>query len=69
MTPDGNKLFAAPESAPLYVATATSAPIGRSTTIGLTGGLIGGQYSAIELQYVGNDTFLPLNSNGSIGAF
>lgn len=69
MTPDGNKLFAAPEIAPLYTATPTAAPIGRTTTVGTSGGLRGGQNSAVELQYVGNDTFLPLNSNGNIGAF
>lgn len=68
MTPDGNKLVAAPENAPLYTATPTAAPIGRATTVGTSGGLRGGQHSAVELQYVGNDAFLPLSASSNLGA-
>ena len=57
---DGTKLVAAVRNGRLYTSTDTS-----ELTIGLTGG----QYGAVELQYIGNDTFLPLSSSGSLGRF
>lgn len=39
------------------------------TTSGAAGYLLGEQYSAIELQYVGNNQFIPLSHEGFIGGF
>ena len=39
---------------------------GQVYTYGLLGYLIGGQNSAIELQYAGNGQFLPISYSGSI---
>jgi len=36
------------------------------TTTGISGGISGGQYDAIELQYIGNNMFDILNSEGNI---
>ena len=36
----------------------------QSTTVGIDGAIIGGQYDAIELQYVGNGTFTVLSHQG-----
>jgi hypothetical protein len=40
-----------------------------STTTGATGYLSGTQHSAIELIYVGNNNFLPVNHEGTIRAY
>ncbi len=37
-----------------------------STTTGTTGYLSGGPYAAVELQYVGNGQFLPINHEGTL---
>ncbi|HPO15341.1 MAG TPA: hypothetical protein PLI09_17995 [Candidatus Hydrogenedentes bacterium] len=39
-----------------------------TTTLGTTGYISGGQNTAIELQYIGNDIFMPLSYVGSLGA-
>ena len=59
---DGSKLVAIVTSGQIY----TSA---LNTTVGTTGYLTGGQYSAIELQYMGNGQFLPLSHSGTISGF
>jgi hypothetical protein len=41
---------------------------GKTTTVGTSGYLTGGQGAAIELQYIGNSQFLPLKHEGSISA-
>jgi hypothetical protein len=39
------------------------------TTTGTAGYLCGAQHTAIELMYVGNNLFLPLNHEGTIRAY
>jgi hypothetical protein len=39
------------------------------TTTGTAGYLFGAQHTAIELMYVGNNLFLPLNHEGTIRAY
>jgi hypothetical protein len=56
---DGSKLVAIVEVGQIY----TSAP---ATIFGTTGFLTGGQFSAIELQYVGSGQFMPLSYVGQI---
>jgi hypothetical protein len=40
-----------------------------TTTPGAAGYLIGGQNTAIELQYIGNGQFLPLSHEGAFSAY
>jgi hypothetical protein len=62
---DGAKLVAGAYNAQIY----TSVPAAlQSTTVGTAGSISGGQYDAIELQYVGNNTFTILSSEGSLAA-
>jgi hypothetical protein len=56
---DGSKLVAVVQGGQIY----TSSSI---TTVGSAGYLIGGQFSAIELQYIGSGLFLPLSHSGTI---
>jgi hypothetical protein len=52
-----------------FIATGTGTGIyafRTSTSIGASGYLSGGPYSAVELQYVGNGQFLPLNHEGTL---
>ena len=39
------------------------------TTVGTSGGITGGQGTAVELQYIGNGQFMPVSSAGIIWAF
>jgi len=39
------------------------------TTVGTSGGITGGQGTAVELQYIGNNLFMPVSSEGTIWAF
>ena len=59
---DDTKLVAADFDDYIYTSTATTTP-------GASGYLTGEQYSAIELQYIGNGQFLPLSSNGTISSY
>jgi hypothetical protein len=59
---DGSKLVAVVAGGLLY----TYAP---NTTTGTAGYLLGGQETAIELQYIGNGRFLPISYVGVITAF
>ena len=60
---DGTKLVAVTgEGGQIYI-------YNESTTVGATGYLTGPQFSAIELQYVGNGQFMPLSSAGTITPF
>ena len=61
---DGTRLVAASTNQ-IYT---YSTLVERSTT-GILGGLSGGYGTAIELQYIGNDTFLPLSHEGDLSVF
>jgi hypothetical protein len=50
----------------IYTAQGT---IQTTTTPGTAGYLAGGQYTAIELQYIGNGLFLPLSYVGTLSAY
>ncbi len=54
---DETKLVAVIGSGGIY----TSEP---STTAGTAGSISGGQYDAVELQYIGNNTFMVLSNEG-----
>ncbi|MFZ0827289.1 MAG: hypothetical protein WAO02_07685 [Verrucomicrobiia bacterium] len=60
---DGSQLAAAIYGGNIYVSSQSS------TTTGTAGYLIGPQHSALELIYVGNNLFLPLNHEGTIRAY
>ena len=60
---DGAKLVAVVYGGPFY--TSSSA----ATTPGVSGYLLGGQNAAIELQYIGNNQFLPLSHEGAFSAY
>lgn len=63
---DGSRLVTADESGSGIF---TSAPTAlQSTTVGTAGLINGGQYDAIELQYVGNGIFTILSSEGNLAA-
>jgi hypothetical protein len=60
---DGTKLVAGVYGGQIYTSSsATSTP-------GTTGYLLGGQNTAIELQYIGNGQFLPLSNEGAFTAY
>jgi len=59
---DGSKLVAVVAGGQIF----TSIP---ATTLGASGYLNGSQYSAVELQYVGNGVFMPLSNAGTILAY
>jgi len=61
---DGSKLVAAASDGNLWTSSQ-----GSTTTSGTSGYLVGGALSALELQYVGNGLFLPLNHEGTIRAY
>jgi hypothetical protein len=66
---DGSKLAAVVYNATsggIYVSQAAPQ---TTTTLGANGYLIGGQGSAVELQYVGNGQFMPVSFAGSIWAY
>jgi hypothetical protein len=69
MSADGSRIYGAAENTTLYTATAAIGTTGRVTSAGSGGGLRGSAYSAVELQYVGNDTFLPLSASGNVAVF
>jgi hypothetical protein len=60
---DGAKLVAVVGGGRIYTSVPTSHVI-QSTTVGTAGSLSGGQYDAIELQYIGNNTFTVLSNEG-----
>jgi photosystem II stability/assembly factor-like uncharacterized protein len=66
---DGSKLAAVVNSSTtggIYYLQASSQ---TQTTIGTSGGITGGQGTAVELQYIGNSQFMPVSSAGIIWAF
>ena len=65
---DGTKLAAVVNNATtggIYVSEAT---LQTTTTVGTTGYIIGGQGAAVELQYIGNNQFMPVSVAGNIWA-
>ncbi len=58
---DGTKLTAAASSGQIYTSIPTAI---QCTAVGITGSISGAQYDAIELQYIGNNTFTVLSSAG-----
>jgi hypothetical protein len=60
---DGRKLIAAGGQGQIYTATILDVPNARASYV------IGGQFSSIELQYVGGGLFLPISQVGSTVAF
>ncbi len=62
---DGSRLVAAHQGGQIY----TYSPFIEQSSAGLSGGISGGSGSAVELQYIGNDTFLPLSYAGDLNVF
>lgn len=60
---DGNKLVATVSGGQIYTYNAAG---NLATTVGTSGFLLGGQLTAIELQYIGNGQFLRLTHEGMI---
>jgi hypothetical protein len=63
---DGSKLAATLGGGNIYTCQ-TSAQ--RTTTIGTAGYLLGGQNSSVELQFIGNNQFIPISHEGTIFAY
>ncbi len=61
---DGSKLVAAASDGNLWTSSQ-----GSTSSTGTNGFLVGGTLSSIELQYVGNGLFLPVNHEGTIRAY
>lgn len=64
---DGSKLVALEVNGRAYTSTPSATPV-TSTTLG-TGFIVGGQYTSIELQYIGGGRFIPLSHEGTIQGF
>jgi hypothetical protein len=64
---DGTRLVAGDYSGQLY--TYSDFVFVEQSTAGTAGGLSGGPGTAIELQYIGSDTFLPLSYAGNLNVF
>jgi hypothetical protein len=63
---DGSKLLAIWGNGQIYSSIPVSVP---GTTPGTAGYLLGGPKSAIELQYFGNNQFIPISHEGAIQAY
>ena len=66
---DGTKLIAAVDNGYTYTSVPVSTTPNSTTTVGTGGYLAGGQGTAIELQYIGNNQFMPISYVGSIFAY
>ena len=69
---DGSKLVACVQDGQIYTSALALAPsqsTGQNTTVGTGGYLTGGQGTAIELQYIGNNQFFPLSHEGTISGY
>lgn len=62
---DGTKLVACTYGNQIYTYDSVASSL-ASTIVGTAGYISGGQNTALELQYVGNDTFVPLSHEGSL---
>lgn len=65
---DGTKVAAAINNATTGGIYVSAASIQTSTTAGTAGYIVGSQGSAVELQYVGNNQFMPVSFAGNIWA-
>ena len=65
---DGTKLAAVVNNATIGGIYVSQASPQTTTTVGTSGYIIGGQGSAVELQYIGNNQFMPVSSAGNIWA-
>jgi hypothetical protein len=65
---DGMALAACIGGGGICTYNCTGRIIAPSTTVGTTGYVSGGRNCAIELQYIGGDTFVPISHEGSLGA-
>ena len=63
---DGSKLAAAIGNGNIYICQPSAQ---LTTTSGMTGYLLGGQNSAVELQYIGNNQFIPISHEGTVFAY
>jgi hypothetical protein len=59
---DGSHLAAAVNNGDIYYSSSSTL---TSTTVGVNGYLAGPQFSAVELQYLGNGQFMPISSTGA----
>ena len=66
---DGSKLVACVHGGQIYTSALGLLAPGSATTTGTAGYLTGAQGAAIELQYVGNNLFLPISHEGTIFAY
>lgn len=65
MSPDGSKLAATVSGASGNVFSAVISPLPNTVT---TNSITGSQGGAVELQYIGNNQFMPVSSTGSLWA-
>jgi photosystem II stability/assembly factor-like uncharacterized protein len=66
---DGTKLAAAVNNASAGGIFISAASPQTTTTVGANGYIIGSRGSAVELQYVGNNQFMPVSFAGNIWAY
>jgi photosystem II stability/assembly factor-like uncharacterized protein len=66
---DGSKLAAVINNATTGGIYSMQASTQTTTTLGASGGITGGQGTAVELQYIGNGLFMPVSSAGTIWGF
>jgi hypothetical protein len=66
---DGTKLTAAINSATIGGIYVSEASVLSTTTVGANGFIVGGQGSAVELQYIGNNQFMPVSFAGNIWGY
>jgi hypothetical protein len=64
---DGSKLVAVENGGQIYTFDRSS--LSATTTLGANGYLLGGQFTSIELQYIGNGQFLPISFTGPVFAY
>jgi hypothetical protein len=62
---DGHKVYGAVSNGPIYALDSTQ----TETTAGTAGYIVGGRYTAIELQYLGGGSFATVSHEGTIQAF
>jgi hypothetical protein len=66
---DSTTLAATVANGQIYISVLPPVTSATKTTAGAAGYLLGGQGTALELQYIGNNQFLPLSHEGTIWAF
>jgi hypothetical protein len=66
---DGTKLAAAVNNASTGGIAISEASPQTTTTVGVNGYIVGSQGSAVELQYIGNNQFMPVSFAGNLWAY